>query len=208
MSLFTRNLPKKPIITLPSGYSEEKAVDALYKSILFMVAEKQEQKKKLLASATTNTVLTFSNNISHAWVKSFKAKFPDDVELLGDQLWHKVEATFFEGVYICTLIFYNDKRIRGEEIQLPTGRQFEEYFLKEVKKFDQHTDYVDVLIPPYLFQVIKKVSLLILNALTDEKQFLKTSKEFQESILVQYMHFSTAVLAAYLIQDSFLKSKK
>jgi hypothetical protein len=204
MGLFSKNLPKKPITTLPSGYSEEKAVDEIYKSVFFMMAENKAEKDKLLNEITSPFVLKFSINYAQALVNEFKKRFPNDLMLLGDNEWHKIEATFFEGVYICTLIFYNNKKIRGETIQVPTGKQFDDFFAKETKKFDKSSDYADILIPPYLFKVIKSVSLLIFNELIKDEPFSKTSKEFQKSILIQYMHHSGGILAAYLIQDSFL----
>ncbi len=204
MGLFSKNLPKKPIITLPKGYSEQKAIDEIYRDVFFMMAQKKDEKDKLLYSVTSTFVLKFSVNYAQALINEFKKRFSRDLTLLGDEYWHKIEATFFEGVYVCTLIFYNNKKIRSETIEVPTGKQFEEYFAMETKKFDNSSNYADVLIPPYLFQVIKKISLLIFSELTKEEIFSQTSEEFQKSILMQYMHLSGAILASYLIQDSFL----
>ncbi len=204
MGLLSKNLPKKPIVSLPSGYSEEKAADEIYKRVFFMLAQKKGEKDQLLHSITSACVLRFSDNYAQAVVNEFKKRFPHDLIVLGGNEWHKIEATFFEGVYICTLIFYNNKDIRDETIQVPTGKQFDDFFAKETKKFDESSDYADILIPPYLFQVLKRFSLLTFNELIKSEQFSKISKEFQESILIQYMHYSGTILAAYLIQDSFL----
>ena len=205
MGLFTNNLPKKPIVTLPSGYSEDKLINRIYMDVIFGFGKDKKEKDKLLYSVTSSQVLKFSINYAQALVNEFKSRFPDDLVILGNDYWKKIEATFFEGVYMCTLIFDGEKSVRGETIQVPTGMQFEEYFEKECKKFDESSTYADILIPPYMFQVIKKFSMSIFNELMKEESFLKTSKEFQESMLIQYMHLSSAVLAAYLIQDSFLK---
>lgn len=205
MGLFSNKLPKKPIVTLPKGYSEEKAIEEIYRDAFLMMAQKKDEKDKLLYSITSKFVLNFSVNYAQALINEFKKRFPNDNTIVGDQYWHKIEATFFEGVYVCTLIFYNNKKIRGESIEIPTGKQFEEFFSKEAKKFNESSNYADVLIPPYLFQVIKRISLLIFNELAKDELFSKTSKEFQEAILMQYMHLSGAILASYLIQDSFLE---
>ena len=169
-----------------------------------MMSDNKPEKDKLLNSVTSALVLKFSTNYAQALINEFKMRFPKDIEILGTDLWHTIEATIFEGVYVCTLIFYNNKKIRRETIEVPTGKQFEEYFSKEIKKFDVSSEYADTLIPPYLFQVIKNTSLMIFGELMKSENFTKTSEEFKKSILMQYMHHSGAVLAAYLIQDSFL----
>jgi len=204
MGLFSKKLPKRIIVTLPAGYSEEKAINEINRDILFMVGQSKEKKDKLLYSITSSEVLNFSIRYSQTLISEFKKRHKNDLMIIGDERWKTIEATFFEGIYVCTLIFYNNKHIRDETIQVPTGKKYEDFFNNEIKEFDKSSDYADNLIPPYLFKVFKNVSLMVFNEIAKDEQFIKTSEEFRGAILMQYLHLSAAVLGAYLIQDSFL----
>jgi hypothetical protein len=135
------------------------------------------------------------------------ALLPDnDILTIGDKNWQSIESTFIEGVYTGTSIFYNEKLLRGEPVRVPTGKQFEEYFYNEVKEFDKSSDYADTLLPAYLFNVTKNLSILVFGKLTKDPVFTQVNEEFMPAIIMQFWHVLLNTVAAYLIQDTYAKA--
>ena len=180
-------LPNKPIISLPVGYSEEEATNVIVNRVILMTADTKEEKDKILHSITAQSVYNLSLRFADALLQEFSNRYREDIEQL-EGAWAIFQSTIAEGIYIGTLIFYCNKNLRKEEIIVPTGKQFEEYLNTEILKFDRFDEYADTLIPPYLFQAIKNISLTVFNLFSKEKNFPKTSKEFKEAVLVQYLH--------------------
>jgi len=200
--MFSLGKPKKPIKSLPAGLSEEEAIKSIYRDVkLALVYEKD--KDNVLKKITSTFVLNSSINYAKQMVIEFKKRYPDEEKNIDSEIWNTLEAFFLEGIFYSSQIYYSDKLLRGQTITVPTGKEFDTYYLKEITKFDKSNDYADILIPKYLFATVKEIALFVFSILSKDETFLKTSEKFKESFLIQYMHALSNYLASYLIQDSF-----
>jgi hypothetical protein len=202
--MFFSNKPKKPIKSLPEGLSEEEAIKSIYRDVkLALMYEKD--KDNVLKKITSTLVLNSSIKYAKQMVIEFKKRYPDEEKNIDPEIWKTLEAFFFEGIFYSSQIYYSDKFLRekGGTITVPTGKEFEAYYLKEITKFDKSNDYADILIPKYLFATVKEIALFVFSILSKDEAFSKTSEKFKESFLIQYMHALGNYLASYLIQDSF-----
>jgi len=194
--------PKNPIKSLPTGYSEEQVIKEITRDVrlaLYYEQDKDNELKKITSVLVLNNSVTFAKMLTG----EFKTRYPDDAAKLDESFWISLEGDLRMGIFLSSQIYYRNKQLRGEVIKVPTGKEFETYYMSEIKKFDKSSKYADLLIPSYLFKVIKEVALMVFSMYSEDKRFSDISEKFKESFLIQYMHALGTYLASYLIQDSF-----